>query len=218
LVFATPQPLTGQDGLAAFIVNADTAGLNVGPRLETMGLKACPVAHVSFTNVALDESMLIGDENTGSIIAAQILSVASVAEAAQSVGIAKAAVRHAAEYAKKRVQFGHPIFALQAIQTMLAEIATDTHFAWLGVQHTARLIENEAQFGPEAAMVKAFLGRCGSKLLIEAIQVEGGMGISEVVPKHISGSLPLARMCRDMAGTALLDDEFADRVIAESIS
>jgi alkylation response protein AidB-like acyl-CoA dehydrogenase len=69
-------------------------------------------------------------------------------------------------------------------------------------------------------MVKSFLGRVGAKMLIDAIQVEGGMGISETVPKHIPLSLPLARMFRDIAGTTLLDApaEFPDKVIAASIA
>ena len=69
-------------------------------------------------------------------------------------------------------------------------------------------------------MVKMFLGRFGSKMLVDAIQIEGGMGICEVVPKHISGPLPLARMFRDIAGTTLLDapDDFPDKLIAAGIA
>jgi len=143
-----------------------------------------------------------------------------VAEAAQTVGIARAAVSHAVEYAKHRVQFRHPIARLQAIQTLLAETVTDSHMAWLGIRHAAQLIEDGAPFEAEAAMVKLFLGRFGSKMLIDAIQIEGGMGICEVVPKHISGPLPLARMFRDIAGTTLLDapDDFPDKVVAAAVS
>jgi alkylation response protein AidB-like acyl-CoA dehydrogenase len=162
----------------------------------------------------------MGTENCGSVIATQLLSVASVAEAAQTVGIARAAVKHAAHYAGERVQFRHPIARLQAVQTMLAEIATDSHMAWLGVQHAAQLIEEDAPFEPEAAMVKMFTGRFGSKMLVDAVQIEGGMGISEVVPKHIAGSYPLARMFRDIAGTTLLDApaDYPDAIIAATIA
>jgi hypothetical protein len=194
--------------------------LSVGPRLVTMGLKACPVAHLSFKNVAVTEAGVMGSENNASGIASQILSVSAVASGAQTVGIARAAAEHAAEYAKHRVQFRHPIARLQAIQTLLAEMVSDSHLAWLGVQHAARLIQGSAPFEPEAAMVKLFLGRFGSKMLVDAIQIEGGMGICEVVPKHIAGSLPLARMFRDIAGTTLLDapDDFPDKIIAAGIA
>jgi alkylation response protein AidB-like acyl-CoA dehydrogenase len=220
LVFAIIRPDADNTRLTGFIVDAGTSGLIVGPRLETMGLKACPVAHLSFKNVAVTEASVMGNENSGSGIATQILSVSGVAEAAQTVGIAKAAVSHAAAYARHRVQFHHPIASLQAIQTLLAEIVADSHIGWLGVQHAARLIEDEAPFEPEAAMVKMFLGRFGSKMLVDAIQIEGGMGICEVVPKHIKGPLPLARMFRDIAGTTLLDapDDFPDKLIAAGIA
>ncbi len=220
LTFATIQPDAESNGVTGFIVDAGTDGLTVGPRLETMGLRACPVADLSFKNVLVTEGSVMGTENCGSVVATQVLSVSAVAEAAQTVGIAGAAVSHAADYARHRVQFRHPIARLQAIQTLLAEIVADSHMAWLGVQHAARLIDDDAPFEPEAAMVKMFVGRLGSKMLVDAIQIEGGMGICEVVPKHIGGTLPLARMFRDIAGTTLLDapDDFPDRLIAARIA
>jgi alkylation response protein AidB-like acyl-CoA dehydrogenase len=220
LAFATIPNADDGNGLTGFIVEPGAGGLTIGPRLETMGLRACPVAHLTFSKVFIPETDVMGTANCGSVIANQLLSVGSVAEAAQTVGIARAAIKHAAEYAKHRVQFRHPIARLQVIQTMLAEIATDAHMAWLGVQHAARLVEQDAPFEPEAAMVKAFTGRFGSKMLIDAIQIEGGMGVSEVVPKHISGSFPLARMFRDIAGTTLLDApaDFPDALIAAAIA
>jgi alkylation response protein AidB-like acyl-CoA dehydrogenase len=218
LVFASIQP--DGNGLTGFIVDAGAAGLTIGPRQLTMGLRACPVAHLTCKSVAITAADVMGAANCGTVIANQVLAVGAVAEAAQTVGIAKAAVAHAAEYAKHRVQFHHPIASLQAIQTMLAEIVTDSHLAWLGVQHAARLIEDDAPFEAEAAMLQMFLGRFGSKMLVDAVQIEGGMGICEVVPKHIPGSLPLARMFRDIAGTTLLDapNDFPDKLIAAGIA
>jgi hypothetical protein len=220
LVFGIIRPEPDNTRLTCFIVDAATSGLSVGPRLDTMGLKACPVAHLGFKDVPVTEAGVMGSENNASGIASQILSVGAVAEGAQTIGIARAAAEHAAGYAKHRVQFRHPIARLQAIQTLLAEIESDSHLAWLGVQHAARLIEDKEPFEREAAMVKLFLGRFGSKLLVDAIQIEGGMGICEVVPKHVPGSLPLARMFRDIAGTTLLDapDDFPDQIIAAGIA
>ena len=220
LVFATIRPDADNSRLTGFIVDSGTSGLTVGPRLETMGLKACPVADLNFKNVSVTEAGVMGAENCGSGIASQILSAGAVAEAAQTVGIARAAVSHAAEYARRRVQFRRPIARLQSIETLLAEIVADSHMAWLGVQHAARLVEDDAPFEPEAAMVKMFVGRLGSKMLADAIQIEGGMGICETVPKHIPGPLPLARMFRDIAGTTLLDgpDDFPDKLVAARVA
>ena len=92
LVFAIIRPDADNTRLTGFIVDAGTSGLTVGPRLDTMGLRACPVAHLSFKNVAVTEAGVMGTENNGSGIATQILSVSAVAEAAQTVGIARAAV------------------------------------------------------------------------------------------------------------------------------
>jgi alkylation response protein AidB-like acyl-CoA dehydrogenase len=218
LVFAAIQP--DGNGLTGFIIDAKASGLTVGTRLQTMGLRACPVAHITCQNVMVDAADVIGTANCGAVIAAQLLAAGAVAEAAQTVGIAKAAVAHAADYARHRVQFHHPIASLQAIQTMLAGIVTDSHLAWLGVQEAARLIEDDAPFEAEAAMLRMFLGRFGSNMLSEAIQVEGGMGICEVVPKHIKFTLPLARMFRDIAGTTLADApyDFPDRLIAAALA
>jgi alkylation response protein AidB-like acyl-CoA dehydrogenase len=86
------------------------------------------------------------------------------------------------------------------------------------VLHAAQLADEGTPFGVEAAMVKSFLGRFGQKLLTDAIQIEGGMGICEVVPPHFKGTLPLARLFRDIAGTTLLDapDDFPEARVATS--
>jgi butyryl-CoA dehydrogenase len=212
VVFATTDPALGAKALTAFLVKADAIGLKVGEELETMGLKGCPVADITFTNVVLPETALLGAVKEGAAISAKALAVASVAEAAQTVGIGQAAVEHAAAYAKQRVQFGKPVATLQAIQTLLAEVATDCHLARLGLQNAAALIEEGKPFEVEAAMVKSFLVRLGSKMLLDTCQVEGGFGYSEF--------MPLPRMFRDIAGTNLLDapGDFPEKLIAASIA
>jgi len=212
IVFATMDPAAGAKALTAFIVKADAVGVKVGEKLETMGLKGCPVADITFENVVLAETALLGAVNQGVAISAQALAVASVAEAAQTVGIGQAAVEHAAAYAKQRVQFGKPVAVLQAIQTLLAEVATDCHLARLGLQNAALLIEEGKPFEVEAAMIKSFLVRLGSKMLLDTCQVEGGFGYSE--------TMPLPRLFRDIAGTNLLDapGDFPEKLIAASIA
>jgi len=210
VVFATTDPALG--ALTAFLVEADAIGVKVGEKLETMGLKGCPVADITFENVVIPETAVLGAVNEGTAISAKALAVASVAEAAQTVGIGQAAVEHAAAYAKQRVQFGKPVATLQAIQTLLAEVATDCHLARLGLQNAALLIEEGKPFEVEAAMIKSFLVRLGSKMLLDTCQVEGGFGYSEF--------MPLPRMFRDIAGTNLLDapGDFPEKLIAASIA
>jgi butyryl-CoA dehydrogenase len=219
VAFATLAKAEGGTGLAAFVVEAGMPGMSVGPILETMGLNGCPVADLIFTGAAVGEDALLHDAGAGAAIAERLGYLAAVAEAAQTVGIAQAASRHVAVYAGHRVQFHHPIAHQEAIQTMLAEMATDSHLAWHGVQHAARLIDEGSPFEVEAAMVKSFLARFGAKMLIEGCQIEGGLGISETVPKGVRENLPVARMFRDIAGTTLLDApfDFPEKLIAASL-
>jgi len=211
VVLACTDPAAGAKSLAAFIVSAKASGLTVGPLAETMGLKGCPVADLVFDNVILAESALLGGIADGNAIVTETLALASVAEAAQTVGIGQAAVEHAAAYAKTRVQFGRPIASLQAIQTLLAEVATDCHLARLGLRVAAQLLDQGEPFQVEAAMVKQFLARFGSKLLIDTVQVEGGFGYSEF--------MPLPRLFRDIAGTTLLEApaDYPEKTIAAAL-
>jgi butyryl-CoA dehydrogenase len=210
---------TAAKTLALFIAPATTSGISVGTTHVTMGLRGCPVADVTFKNVVLDAATLPGAGTDSQTALAELLAAHALGEAAQTIGIGQAAARHAAAAARHRVQFGHPIAALQAIQQLLAEIATDAHLAWLAIRDAAQRIDDGAPFTIESAMVKSFLGRFGQKLLTDAIQIEGGMGICETVPPHFKGTLPLARLFRDIAGTTLLDApaDFPEAIIAASL-
>jgi butyryl-CoA dehydrogenase len=202
---AQPKALTG------FLVDAGVPGLKVGPKHTTMGLRGCPVADVVFDNATVPDSAVLGAVKQGSEIVGRVLTLASIAEAAQTVGIGQAAVEHAAAYSKQRVQFGKPVFNLQAVETLLSDAATDCYLARLGLFSAAQLVEDGKPFDAEAAMLKVFLARLGSKILVDTVQVEGGMGYTE--------TMPLPRLFRDIAGTTLLDApaDFPDGVIATNI-
>ncbi|NTV74123.1 MAG: acyl-CoA dehydrogenase, partial [Holophaga sp.] len=211
VVSACFDPAAGAKGLAVFLVPATAPGLTVGAKAETMGLKGCPVADLHFDGVRLQEENLLGALPDGTTIVEETLAAASVAEAAQAVGIAEAALEHASAYAKTRIQFGRPIATFQAIQTMLAETATDCHLARLGLRVAAERLEAGKPFRLEAAMVKAFLARVGSRMVVDTVQVEGGFGYSEY--------LPLPRLFRDMAGSTLLEapGQYPDGTIASAL-
>jgi alkylation response protein AidB-like acyl-CoA dehydrogenase len=219
VVFATLAEHVTTNGLFACIVEAGAPGISIGPALDTMGLNGCPVAHVTFDGTPVADSAVLKDLSAGPAIIERLLYLAAVAEGAQTVGIAIAAAAHAAGYAAHRVQFHHPIAHQQAVQTMLADMAADSHLAWLGVQDAARLIDEGLPFEVEASMVKSFLARFGMRMLVDGCQVEGGLGISESAPKGVRVALPLARMFRDMAGTTLLDNpgDFPDKLVAASL-
>ena len=211
VVFACADPAAGAKSLTAFLVDAKTPGLTVGPNKRNMGLHGCPTADVIFNNVLLTEAHVLGTVNGGQAIATETLAVASVAEAAETLGIAQAAVEHAAKYAKQRVQFGKPIGTFQAIQTMLAEVATNCHLSRFAIYDAASLIEQGLPFTAEAAMVKLFAARIGMESLIDVVQVEGGYGYSE--------EMPMARLYRDVSGTTLRESpgDFPEKLIAASL-
>src|SRR5271157_1808887 len=121
------------------------------------------------------------------------------------------AVEHAAKYAGQRVQFGKPIGTLQAIQTMLAEVATNCHLLGFAVYDAASLIEQGKPFTAEAAMVKLAAARMGMESLIDTVQVEGGYSYSE--------EMPMARWYRDLSGTTLRESpgDFPEKLIAASL-
>jgi butyryl-CoA dehydrogenase len=210
VVVACTDPAAGAKSQAAFIVSSKAIGLTMGPRAETMGLKGCPMADLVFDDVVVADSALLAGAD-GQTIVTETLAIGSLMEAAQTVGIGQSAVEHAAAYAKTRVQFGRPISVLQAIQTLLAATAADCHLGRLGVRYAAKLLDEGQPFLVEAAMVKQFLARHGSKLLIDTVQVEGGFGYSEF--------MPLPRLFRDIAGTTLLDApaDYPEQTIAAAL-
>jgi alkylation response protein AidB-like acyl-CoA dehydrogenase len=209
VVFGCTDPAAGAKSLAAFLVSAKAAGLEVGPKKSTMGLRARPTADVVFRNVAAE---LLGTVDGGVPIAAELLAAFAVAEAAETVGVVGIAVQHAAKYAQQRVQFGRPISAFQAIQTILAEVTTNCYVARLAVYDAAALIEQGKPFVTEAAMVKLFAQRLGMNSLLETLQIEGGYGYSE--------EMLMSKLFRDVSGTTILESplEFPEQVVAASIA
>ena len=200
VVLACTDPAAGAKALTAFIVSAKAIGLKVGEPAETMGLEGLPRGRprIRQRDRARDGNARPAKSGCGRELITKTLAINSLAEAAQTVGIGEAAVEHAAAYSKTRVQFGRPISALQAIQTLLAETATDCYLARLGVHDAAQMLENGEPFQLEVEIVKPILGRFSSKMLVSiSLQVEGGFGYSEF--------MPLPRLFRDIAGTTLLE-------------
>jgi butyryl-CoA dehydrogenase len=212
VVFAKTDATANPNVLTAFIVDAKAPGLHVGPKLDTMGLRGCPIADLVFNNVAVQDSAVLGSVNGGGAIIAATLAVASVAEAAQTVGLAQAALKHAATYSTQRIQFGRPIGSFQAIQVLLANVSANCYATRLAVLDAAASIEHGQPFLAEAAMVKLLALHLGQKSLIDVVQVEGGYGYSE--------EMTLARLYRDIAGTTVRDSpaDFPEGRIAAEIA
>ncbi|MBP2641845.1 MAG: mmgC 1 [Firmicutes bacterium] len=211
VVFALTDLGAGLKGMSAFLVDGDAPGLSVARTIKKMGLRGCQSAELIFDNVKIPQSSLLGTEGAGMAIVAKAQAAASVAEGAIVVGIAQAAMDDAVEYGKQRIQFKQPIARFPAIQTMLAEMATNIHMLRLAVYHAAGLIENDEPFTAEAAMIKLFAARIGQSALIDVVQIEGGYGYSE--------DMAVSRYFRDIKGVVIktCSVDFPETVIAKSL-
>lgn len=198
IIFALTNPEAGIKGMSAFIVESDTPGLKIERSIQTMGLRGCTKIELSLTDVKVPASSLLGVENKGTLIVEDALALAGIAQGALVSGMTQGALEHAIEYAKQRIQFGHPIAVLPAVQNMLADIKLNAHLLHLAVSMAASLVSEGKPFGMEAALVRLYASRIGQASLMDAIQVEGGYGYSE--------EMPLARMFRDIKGAIIVDN------------
>jgi len=211
VVFALTDPDAGLKGMSAFLVDGDAPGLSVARTIKKMGLRGCQSAEIIFDNVKIPANNLLGAEGDGLAIVAKAQAVAGVAEGAMVVGIAQAAMDDAVKYGMQRIQFKQPIARFPAIQTMLAEMATNIHMLRLAVYHAAGLIDNDEPFAAEAAMIKLFAARIGQSALIDVVQIEGGYGYSE--------DMVVSRFFRDIKGVVIKNCsiDFPEIVIAKSL-
>ena len=181
-VFATVDPSQGLKGLSAFIVPADTPGLTTGKQEKKMGIRSSDTTEVLFDEVQIPVENRLGKEGSGFKLAMETLDIARPSIGALSVGLARAAYERALNYAKERVQFGRPIARLQAIQFMLAEMATEIDAARLLTYRAAYLKEQGKPFSREAAMCKYYAADMAMKVTTEALQIMGGYGYSRENP------------------------------------
>jgi len=182
VVTAMTDPDRGTRGISAFIVERDTPGFTVGERERKLGIRASSTTPLYFSDCRIPKDALLGKEGKGYMMAMETFDGGRVGVAAQAVGIAQAALDASIEYAKERVQFGKPISTLQAIQWMIADMATEIDAARLLVYRAAWLKDNGFRFGQEASMAKLFASEMASRVAGKAIQIHGGYGFTESYP------------------------------------
>lgn len=182
IVFAVTNPEAGKDGISAFIVEKDTQGLIIGKDEHKMGLHGSRTVQLTFEDMKVPAENLLGNEGQGFKIAMANLDVGRIGIAAQSLGIAEAALEKSVEYSKQRVQFGKPIAAQQGVGFKLADIATQVEAAKLLVYRSANLQTEGLPCKSEASMAKLFSSRTAVETTTEAIQIFGGYGYTEDYP------------------------------------
>ena len=176
LVFAMTDREKRHKGISAFLVPADAKGFVRGKPDEKVGIRASGSCSIFFEACAIPARFRLGGEGEGFRIAMSTLDCGRIGIGAQAIGIARAALEEALAYAKERRAFGHPISQLQAIQFMLADMATELDAARLLVWRAAALEDQGVRHTAESAMAKLFASEMCERVTSRALQIHGGYG------------------------------------------
>jgi alkylation response protein AidB-like acyl-CoA dehydrogenase len=190
----------GYKGISSFIVDCHGPGFSVGAVEKKLGIKASGTAELIMEDCRIPRENLLGRVGQGFHVAMKTLDGGRIGTAAQALGISRAALEAAAEYSKSRVQFGQPISKLQAIQWMIADMATELETARLLTLRAAFLRDQNQRCEKEAAMAKLFASEAASRITTKAIQIHGGYGYLQDynVERHFRD----ARITEICAGTS----------------
>jgi alkylation response protein AidB-like acyl-CoA dehydrogenase len=198
-VFAVTQPERGAEGISAFVVENGTPGLLFGKREEKIGMKGSVTTDVIFENCRISQENRLGEEGEGRKIAMNTLNMSRPAIGAQAVGIAQGALDFAIRYANERIQFGKPISSFQAIQFMIADMATRVEAARALVYKATAQIDEKLE-GTEklSAISKYFASEIAMEVTTDAVQILGGYGYMK--------DYPVERMMRDAKVTQIYEE------------
>jgi acyl-CoA dehydrogenase len=174
-VYAKTDKEAGHRGISCFIVPRD-AGVVVDKHEDKMGQRASNTATITFPEVEIPLDHLVGEENKGFKIAMMTLDRTRPGVAAMATGVARAAMEFAIEYSKERVQFGVPIAMHQAIQFLIADMATKIHLSRLATWHSAVLLDQGKRNTLESSHAKRFAADTAMEVTTDAVQVYGGYG------------------------------------------
>jgi alkylation response protein AidB-like acyl-CoA dehydrogenase len=176
VVFATQDRSLGYKGISAFVVNRDSPGLTVNPLHGKMGMRSSTTDEIVFQDTPVPMENRLGEEGRGFNYAMEILDSSRIIIAAQCVGIGQSALEAAVRYAQQRETFGKPIAQHQAIQFMLAEMATAVYGARIATMNAATLKDEGLPFVNEASMAKLIASEMCVDVSSKAMQVHGGIG------------------------------------------
>ena len=180
-VYAKTDPDAGHRGISAFLVHKDDT-VTVDKKEDKMGQRASNTATITFQDTEVDAKYLIGEENKGFKLAMMTLDRTRPGVAAMATGIARAAFEFATEYSKERVQFGVPIAMHQAIQFMIADMATKVHLSRLATWNSAVLLDQGKRNTLESSHAKRFAADTAMEVTTDAVQVYGGYGFIKEYP------------------------------------
>jgi acyl-CoA dehydrogenase len=180
-VYAKTDKDAGHRGISAFLVPKDET-VTVDKHEDKMGLRASNTATVSFNETEVPIGNLLGEENHGFKLAMMTLDRTRPGVASMATGIARAAFEFARDYSKERIQFGVPIAMHQAIQFMIADMATKVHAARLLVWHSASLLDQGQRNTLVSSHAKRFAADSAMEVTTDAVQIYGGYGFIKDYP------------------------------------
>ena len=211
VVMAVTNPQAGRRGISAFIVDRDAPGRRSGKKEDKLGVRASDTAEVIFEDCTVSADSLIAPEGEGFHQALSVLERGRIGIGALAVGIGRAALEDSIRYASQRKAFGKSLTEHQAIQFMLADMATELDAAWLLVLRAAQLVDLGQPFRREAAMAKLYASEAAARATTKAVQIHGGYGLIK--------DYPVERYYRDVKLTEIGEgtSEIQRIIIAKSL-
>jgi alkylation response protein AidB-like acyl-CoA dehydrogenase len=182
VVFAVTDPDKKKRGISAFAIEKGTPGYRPGKKENKLGLRASDTSEVVMEDCRVPQDQLIGNRGEGFIDAMKILDGGRISIAALALGMARGAYDAAVKYSKERAQFGKPIAEFQAIQFMLADMATEIDAAALLIHRAAWLKDQGAKVTRESSMAKLYASEVGVRCADRALQIFGGYGYVKDYP------------------------------------
>lgn len=176
ILFAATDKEAKSRGISAFIVEKDMPGFRAGKKEDKMGMRGSNTSELIFEDCRVPKENMLGKEGAGFKYALAILDGGRIGIAAQAVGIGQACLEAAIAYSKQREQFGRTICKFQAIQWIIANMATEIEAARMLTYRVAHLKEKGQRFTTEAAQAKLFASEAAVRAAINAVQVHGGYG------------------------------------------
>ena len=197
VVFASQDRSEGYRGISAFVVPQGAPGMTVNPLHGKMGMRASSTNEIVFQNTPVPGENLLGEEGRGFRYAMEILDSSRIMIAAQCVGIGQSALEEAVRYAQQRESFGRPIAQHQAVQFMLADMATAVHAARTCTMQAATLKDDDQPYINEASIAKLIASEMCVEVTSKAVQVHGGYGYFK--------DSPVERLFRDARVTTIYE-------------
>lgn len=211
VVMAMTDKSKGHRGISAFVVERDTPGFTYGSLEKTMGMIGSDTSELVFEDCMIPKENLLGEEGMGFKIAMKALDGGRIGIAAQALGLAEAAMEESIKYSKEREQFGRPIAKFQAVQWMIANMASEIEAARMLIFNAAQKKDSGENYSSEAAMAKLYASEVAMRATTKALQIHGGYGYIK--------DYPVERFFRDAKITEIYEgtSEIQRLVIASNL-